>query len=44
MPVDEGAPQLALVIRLDVKGSTLDESPVAVVDLTVMCRDVTTGE
>ena len=45
--VDEGGAQVTLVIRLDIKGNTLNEPPqyqVTVVDLTVRCQDVTTGK
>ena len=45
--VDEGAMPETLVIRLDIKGNTLDESPqsrVSDIHLTVRCQDVTTGE
>jgi len=45
--VDEGDPQATLVVRLDIKGNTLDELAnfrVSTIDLTLMCQDVTTGE
>jgi len=45
--VDEGGIQVTLVIRLEIKGNTLDEPTqfqVTVVDLTVRCQDVTTGK
>ena len=44
--VDE-AEQETLVVRMDIKGNTLDEDPrfrVNTVDLILMCQDVTTGE
>ena len=47
MSVDEGAVQETLVVRMDIKGNTLDEAPafrVNTVDLTLMCMDETTGE
>ena len=47
MSVDEGAMQETLVVRMDIKGNTLDEDPrfrVTTVDLTLRCQDVTTGE
>jgi len=45
--VDEGGAQVTLVIRLEIKGNTLNEPAqfqVTVVDLTVRCQDVTTGK
>jgi len=45
--VDEGDMQATLVVRLDIKGNTLDEPAnfrVSIIDLTLMCWDVTTGE
>jgi len=39
--------QATLVVRLDIKGNTLDEPAnvrVSIIDLTLMCWDVTTGE
>ena len=47
MSVDEGAMQETLVVSLDIKGNTLDEPVnirVSIIDLTLMCQDVTTGE
>ena len=46
MSVEE-AEQETLVVRMDIKGNTLDEDPrfrVNTVDLILMCQDVTTGE
>ena len=47
MSVDEGAAQETLVVRMDIKGNTLDEDArfrVNTVDLTLWCWDETTGE
>ena len=47
MSVDEGDMQATLVVRLDIKGNTLDELPqfqVTRINFTVVCDDVTTGE
>ena len=47
MLVDEGAMQETLRVSLDIKGNTLDEPVnirVSIIDLTLMCQDVTTGE
>ena len=42
--VDEGAAQETLVVRMDIKGNTLLRFRVTVIDLTLRCQDVTTGE
>ena len=45
--VDEGAMQETLRVSLDIKGNTLDEPAnfrVSIIELTLMCQDVTTGE
>ena len=45
--MNEGDRQTTLVIRLDIKGNTLDEPPpfqVTRINFTVVCQDVTTGE
>ena len=47
MSVDEGAVQETLVVRMDIKGNTLDEDArfrVSYIDITLRCADVTTGE
>jgi len=39
--------QETLRVSLDIKGNTLDEpqiTRVSIIDLTLMCQDVTTGE
>ena len=45
--MNEGSTQQSLVIRLDIKGNTLAESPgfqITRINFTVVCQDVTTGE
>ena len=47
MSVDEGAMQATLRVSLDIKGNTLAEPAnfrVSIIELTLMCQDVTTGE
>jgi len=45
MMVDEGNLQVALAIRLDIKGNTTNERrPVTNINFTVTCTDETTGE
>ena len=45
MSVNEGDLQTTFVIRLDIKGNTLDERfPVIRINFSVVCQDVTTGE
>jgi len=43
--VDEGDLQKIIVIRLDIKGNTMDERrPVTNINFNVTCIDMTTGE
>ena len=45
--MDEGAMQETLVVRMDIKGNTLDEDArdrVNTIDLTLRCIDESTGE
>ena len=45
--MNEGGTQETLVIRLDIKGNTLDEPAlfqVTRINFTIVCQDVTTGE
>ena len=44
--VDEGSQPVILVVRMDIKGNTMDEDPqfrVTDIDLTLRCQDDTTG-
>ena len=43
--VDEGDLQVAIAIRLDIKGNTTNERhPVTDINFTVACTDMTTGK